>query len=181
MRRRRFLTGLLATLLPGAALAQDVVGTVVSQLRSQGYDRISVSRTLLGRARVQARSASQQREIVINPVTGEILRDVWTTRGNAGRNAGQIVNPRGVNDDVDDDDDDADEDGRGRGRGRGRGGDDDREDSDDSDNSGSGSGSSGSGSGGSGSGRGGDDDGDDGDDGDNSGSGSSGSGGGDDD
>ncbi len=51
---------------------------IVSQLQEQGYDAISVKRTWLGRLRVTAIRQEQRREIVVNPLTGEILRDLST-------------------------------------------------------------------------------------------------------
>ena len=38
---------------------------------------MSVSRTWLGRIRIEAESGTHEREIVFNQRTGEILRDFW--------------------------------------------------------------------------------------------------------
>lgn len=57
------------------ALAESVAETVKRQLREQGYQRIETSYTWLGRLRVNAVQGDMRREIVINPNTGEILRD----------------------------------------------------------------------------------------------------------
>ncbi|WP_298434422.1 hypothetical protein [uncultured Jannaschia sp.] len=119
-----------------AAQAQTASG-MIGRLQAEGFDRIEVSRTLLGRVRIEARGNGQRREIVFNPRTGEVLRDYARA------------------------DDDSDDDRRDRGRGRGRDDRDDRDDDDDdndddddddggSGNSGSGSSNSGSGSGGGG-------------------------------
>jgi hypothetical protein len=100
------------------ARAQDATGRIVKELQSQGYNSITVRRTLLGRRKVDAVSDDYIREIVINPATGEILRDYWQVRKGSGkgsdasRSGGSVIDP---------DDDDG---GKGRGRGRGRGGDD---------------------------------------------------------
>ncbi len=48
---------------------------VVEALIDQGYEVSMVHRTLLGRVRIVALSETLRREIVINPHTGEVLRD----------------------------------------------------------------------------------------------------------
>lgn len=112
MNRRRFVTGaLLMLVFTDPALATDRVDQIVQSLRREGYTRIEIGRTWLGRTRIIASGGPGRREIVVQPATGEVLRDFES---------------------VDDNNDD-DDSGRGRGRGRGRGGDDD----DDDDNSGS--------------------------------------------
>lgn len=128
MHRRVFLTaGLLALACGGPARASDRVDQIVLALQREGYARIEVGRTWLGRTRIVATGAQGTREIVVQPSTGEVLRDVQSREdsGDGGRGRG-----RGGDDDDDDDSDDdsddseADDDG-GQGRGRGRGGDDD--------------------------------------------------------
>jgi hypothetical protein len=113
MKRRMVLAGLLRCLAAAPALAQDPVDRIVRELRALGYAEVDVSRTMLGRARVYARSADAEREIILNPRTGEILRDLWIPR--AGATAGGGLIP------VEDE----------SGKGRGRGGDDDDEEEDD--------------------------------------------------
>lgn len=66
--------GLLAAL---PATAQSVQEQIVSQLAGQGFTKIELSRTFLGRVRVLASSDKLVRELVFNPATGEILRDYW--------------------------------------------------------------------------------------------------------
>lgn len=95
-----------------AGFAEDVA----LQLQTQGYDRVAISETLLGRARITASGASGTREIILNPRTGEILRDLWTSA--SGATGGGAIFETG------EDDEDGDDGGKGRGRGRGRGGDD---------------------------------------------------------
>jgi len=126
MDRRGFLAALAAALVqagPGLA-ADDYVTEIVRQLERQGYDTVTVSRTLLGRVKIVATGRRGRREIIVNPSTGEILRDL---REREGRDSGIL----GDDDDDDDDgiDDDEDDD---------HGGDDD--DKDDDDNSGPGGG-----------------------------------------
>lgn len=78
----------------------DYVDSVLAQLRAQGYRQISVSNTLLGRSRVFAKGKGGTREIIMNPRTGEILRDLWTSAD--GSSGPAIV---GSQDDKRDDDD----------------------------------------------------------------------------
>lgn len=59
----------------GAAFAETVDQAVVAQLQQQGYTSVKVSTTWLGRIVIRARLDGGHREIVINPKTGEILRD----------------------------------------------------------------------------------------------------------
>ena len=77
MDRRVFLSALCASLAcASAGYAASYEDSVVSQLRAQGYGKISIERTLLGRVRIIARMGTTQREIILNPRTGEILRDI---------------------------------------------------------------------------------------------------------
>lgn len=130
MKRRDILFGIAGTVLfGGAAFAQSFSDSIVSQLRQRGFQSISVERTMLGRTRIVAIGNGGRREIILNPRTGEILRDLWVTGGsdgdfgsNSGSSGGGLI----------EDDDDS-----GRGRGRGRGGSDTDEEEDDNDNSGS--------------------------------------------
>lgn len=59
------------------AHAQDFVADITRQLRQQGFQQIEVQRTWLGRSRILAENAEGAREIIVNPTTGEILRDLW--------------------------------------------------------------------------------------------------------
>jgi hypothetical protein len=83
MQRRTFLVTMIAAAglaLPAVAAFSD---DVVAQLVSQGYRDISVSKTWLGRIRIVATRDGGTREIVLNPGTGEILRDLWTASDGA--------------------------------------------------------------------------------------------------
>lgn len=74
--RKILLSCAMVLALSGVQAAADPMAETVSrQLRDQGYSRIETSYTWLGRLRVQAVQGDMQREIVINPNTGEILRD----------------------------------------------------------------------------------------------------------
>ena len=80
MHRRKLLFATAAFILLGTGLAYaDAEGDVVKWLTRQGYSQIEVSRTLLGRVRIIATKDGNQRELVLNPRTGEILRDVIIT------------------------------------------------------------------------------------------------------
>ncbi len=48
---------------------------IVRKLTREGYARIQVTRTLLGRVRILAEEDGRRREIVVDPSSGEILRD----------------------------------------------------------------------------------------------------------
>lgn len=78
MLRRAFLFGLATAVLAGTpGFAQGYADTLLAELRREGYRDIVVSRTLLGRLRIQAARDGRLREIVLNPNSGEILRDLW--------------------------------------------------------------------------------------------------------
>lgn len=96
------------------AFAQDFQAALLLQLRNSGYQIIETSTTLLGRIRIIAQGPNGWREIVLNPRTGEILRDaVFVTsaglkgqaRGN-GPSAGGGSFWGGEDDSPDEDDDD---------------------------------------------------------------------------
>lgn len=161
MRCRPFLLSLcLALSVASAAMAQSYADDLVKQLSGQGYADISVETTFLGRVRIVAQGEGGHREIILNPRTGEILRDLWIAAGGAAPKV-TIV----------------DHSSSGSGTGRDDGGDDNSGSGsgDDDDNSGGDDDNSGSGSGDDNSGSGSDDDDNGGDD-DNSGSGSGGDG-----
>lgn len=77
MTRRKLLlsaAGLLAGLAVPAA-ARNVESDVADRLAREGFRITRRSRTWLGRVRIEAARGKQQREIVLDPTTGEILRD----------------------------------------------------------------------------------------------------------
>ncbi len=125
MNRRMFIISLTAALAaPVSSSASTLEQQIVEQLKDQGYSRISISRTLLGRTRFLATSNRYRREIILNPRTGEILRDLWETleggagqggarifdQGSSGNSAGSSGSGGGFDDDDDDDDEDDDDD-----------------------------------------------------------------------
>lgn len=125
MNRRAFL--LLACCAAAAAASPahaDFVESVRAQLQGQGYRQIAVSSTMLGRSRIVARSKSGTREIIMNPRTGEILRDLWSSA--EGGSGPSIVGNDDQDDEKDDDkgddgNDDGDSDGDNSGHGGGDG------------------------------------------------------------
>jgi hypothetical protein len=68
-------------------MAQDDAATrsVIRQLGAQGFEIVSVRRTLLGRVRVLSRRGNLQREIVLDPRNGVILRDYTVDGGGTPR------------------------------------------------------------------------------------------------
>jgi hypothetical protein len=143
MRRRTFLSGLaVGIVLATPALSNEIVDSIVQQLKGLGFSNIVQQRTLLGRIRITATRWDGSREIIVNPNSGEILRDLWSPKsGNSGK-VTIIDDKKSGKRNADDDDDDDDDD-------------DNDDDDEDDDNSGKGGGNSGSNSG---SGGGGDDD-----------------------
>ena len=61
--------------LVGAGFARSVEDQLLATLRAQGYMIVEQGYTFLGRLRVVAENGEIRREIVVNPGTGEILRD----------------------------------------------------------------------------------------------------------
>jgi hypothetical protein len=140
MKRRVFLSGLMiGSLLPTAVAAQGFISSIITQLRDQGFEEIRQERTLLGRIRIIATRSDGEREIIVNPNTGEILRDLWRP-ATAGAKSTRIIDKGSGKGSGGDDESDEDDDEEGS-----EGGDDDE------DNSGEGGGgNSGGGSGGGG-------------------------------
>lgn len=94
MIRRTFLaTGIAALALANPGSAASFADSIVAQLRRQGFVKISSETTWLGRVRIVATRFDGVREIIVNPRTGEILRDLWTTA--EGQTAYSLVDPVG--------------------------------------------------------------------------------------
>lgn len=142
MKRREFLSGVVFGAVGATpALAQDFVASIIVQLKKQGFRSVVQERTLLGRVRLIATRKDGRREIIVNPNTGEILRDLWMPVS-GGKSTVDIVDDGHGQDHDDDDDDDDDDSGHG-GHGGGEGHDDDDDDDDDDDSSGEGGGGDG--------------------------------------
>ena len=54
----------------------EPVDDILAEIRAQGFELTRVQRTWLGRVRIIAQNASFRREVVIDPTTGEIRRDL---------------------------------------------------------------------------------------------------------
>ena len=73
-------------LLPQAAFANPHVDAVVAELQHHGYERIEISRTLLGRYRVVGTTENAGREIVVYGGTGTVVRDYRFAIDNGSQN-----------------------------------------------------------------------------------------------
>ena len=65
--------------MASAGYAGTVEQKLLASLQAQGYVVVEQSYTFLGRLHVVARIGDVQREIVVNPGTGEVLRDTSVT------------------------------------------------------------------------------------------------------
>jgi hypothetical protein len=74
MKRRLAILALVLGTAPPAA-ADTIEQRLAAELQAQGYKIVEANRTWLGRLRVVAESDEIRREIVVDPGTGEILRD----------------------------------------------------------------------------------------------------------
>ncbi len=81
LRRLILLTGLIWCMAM-QAFADPLTESVVRQLQERGYQEVIVTRTWLGRNRIVATSPGRLREIILNPTTGEILRDFQISGSN---------------------------------------------------------------------------------------------------
>lgn len=88
-----FALALVFASAPAAVHAGVAEDSIVEQLKDQGFKRMRITRTLLGRTRIVATSPEIRREIVVNPATGEILRDYSVRRSDGSRSSPHIVNP----------------------------------------------------------------------------------------
>ena len=89
-----FLLCMALLLLPDPAQAGEVEEAIISQLQDQGFHDIEVSRTFLGRSRIKAERGDLEREIVVNPRTGVILRD-YSKRIGGGASLPRLIDPSG--------------------------------------------------------------------------------------
>lgn len=76
MKRREFLlSGTIFLATSGTALASQGEDEVTLRLRREGFRVTERTRTWLGRIKIQARKGRKLREIVLDPTSGEVLRD----------------------------------------------------------------------------------------------------------
>lgn len=86
LRRLLVVVALATAALPHAAQA-DTRDQIIAEMKAQGFTRITVQGTLLGRTRILAERPGGRREVVINPRTGVILRDYSTGAAGTTRSA----------------------------------------------------------------------------------------------
>lgn len=111
MHRRSFLAGLALALAAGPVFAREaLVADIVRQLERRGYTSITVTDTWLGRVRILADGPKGSREIIVNPATGEILRDL--KRSGTGGGSDLLDDEDDSETPDDEDDDDKDDDGK---------------------------------------------------------------------
>ena len=91
MSRRLLLIACAVAVTAAPAFAENYAQRIERELRNQGFTQMKVHHTWLGRVLIDARSHTQKREIVVNPHTGEILRDY--TRSLHGASQEDILNP----------------------------------------------------------------------------------------
>ncbi len=85
IKRRTLLAYAVVAALGGtAAYGQDASEVLIGQLEDQGFRIVLIENTWLGRIRILAEKIGGTREIVLNPNTGEILRDLWTASARGG-------------------------------------------------------------------------------------------------
>lgn len=137
MDRRRFLAGLACAglVLASPAYAQDAQARILQRLQDDGYVNIRLSRTFLGRIRILASGTQGEREIVLNPSTGVVLRDYLRPPASDGDTHDRQDDDQDDADDHDasNDDDDTDDSDDASDDGNDGGNDDDDEDGGDDD------------------------------------------------
>ena len=78
MTRRGFLfsaSSFAALVVSGGAAHASVEDKIAARLKREGYRITKRKRTWLGRVRILAVRNREQREVVLDPATGEVLRD----------------------------------------------------------------------------------------------------------
>ncbi len=73
--KHRLLAVVILTGLCAPAAARTVEERLIAGLKDQGYAIVEDGYTFLGRLRIVAENDTYHREIVVNPGTGEVLRD----------------------------------------------------------------------------------------------------------
>src|SRR5210317_826232 len=80
-RMAKYFQILLVMLLTGLAVPAfsdmaPTVSVVAEELADQGYQVSRISKTFWGRVKIISRKGELEREVILNPNTGEILRDL---------------------------------------------------------------------------------------------------------
>lgn len=110
MMRKFVLTFCIGSTLAMPVAAAPTIQEIISQLEAQGYKDVTVSRTWLGRIRIEAESGTHEREIVFNQRTGEILRDFWEELEDEEGEDGDAADDESEDSESDADEDEGDED-----------------------------------------------------------------------
>lgn len=91
MDRRAFLNMLAGTMVVATsvpAFASDPVQAAIARLQAEGFRKIAAERTFLGRVRITAERRGQSREVVLDPRSGEVLRDLTRVSDSDGSGSG---------------------------------------------------------------------------------------------
>ncbi|MDC0738734.1 hypothetical protein N6L24_10620 [Cognatishimia sp. SS12] len=75
MRRLGLSLLFLAAMVLCAPASATTLEALLAELEAQGYHEIEISRTWLGRIRIEAESATHERELILDRGSLEILRD----------------------------------------------------------------------------------------------------------
>jgi len=89
--QRKLLAALGVSIALGIspAVAQTTLqDQYIAMLTEQGFTELEISRTWLGRTRIEAKSKTSEREIIFNSRTGEILRDFTESSAGDGSSSG---------------------------------------------------------------------------------------------
>jgi len=95
-----------AAQIPAQFANDPVVLQIAEQLATQGFEITEVKITLLGRYKIEATAPGFEREIVLAPGAGTVLRDEWRQTGSddiSGSNDDSSVDDNGTDDDGSDD------------------------------------------------------------------------------
>ena len=71
---------LTVSAVPAFSDMAPTVSTVAEELADQGYQVSRISKTFWGRVKIIAQKDDLEREVILNPNTGEILRDLVRRR-----------------------------------------------------------------------------------------------------
>lgn len=111
MNRRAFIlsAAICAASCGAPVFAKTVADEVEADLVRKGYTITSSQRTFLGRIKINAAKGRKRREVVVDPASGEVLRDYSDISGeeNSGTSSAASAGASGntAGDDEDDDDD----------------------------------------------------------------------------
>lgn len=73
---RHVRSGVEIVVVSARVADRQSVQDMITELTAAGFTYVEIHRTFLGRARLVAYSATEVREVILNPTTGEVLRDL---------------------------------------------------------------------------------------------------------